>query len=164
MTRSLQRDSEESYVTQLCACSANAQAGVSLDLTPCRLAQSKALTPPKHQFVLQKEGPKSTFHMGTGALFPTSDLSATRPNNLEASRPPITSLRDQLELIVGVSPMRSFIRLVRSTMESSRSTRSRDRALSDTGVDPIKRPVEGHVEGSPVRILGLIILCPQSSL
>ena len=120
--------------------------------------------PPKHQFVVQKEGPKSTFHMGTGALFPTSDLSATRPNNLEASRPPITSLRDQLELIVGVSPMRSFIRLVRSTMESSRSTRSRDRALSDTGVDPIKRPVEGRVEGSPVRILGLIILCPQSSL
>ena len=112
----------------------------------------------------RKKAQKALSIWGLERCFPTSDLSATRPNNLEASRPPITSLRDQLDLIVGVSPMRSFIRLVRSTMESSRSTRSRDRALSDTGVDPIKRPVEGRVEGRPVRLLGLIILCPQSSL
>ena len=48
-------------------------------------------------------------------------------------------------------------------MESSRSTQSHHRGLSDAGIDPIEGPVEGHVEGRPVRHLDLIILCPQSS-
>ena len=48
------------------SCSANAQACVSLDFMPCRPAQLKALSSvqTKHQFVVQKEGPRSIFHMG----------------------------------------------------------------------------------------------------
>ncbi len=54
------------YAARTLSCSANAQACVSLDFMPCRLAQLKALSSmqTKHRFVVQKEGPRSTFHMG----------------------------------------------------------------------------------------------------
>ncbi len=80
--------------------------------------------------------PIEHFPYGSGALSPTSAQQALRPPNSEASRPPITSPRDQLDLNIGVCPMRSPIRLERSTMKSSRSTRSLHRGLSDAGVDP----------------------------
>ena len=51
--------------------------------------------------------------------------------------PQITSPRDQLDLTTGVSPMRSSIRLERSTMQSSRSTWSQHRGLSDAVIHPI---------------------------
>ena len=56
--------------------------------------------------------------------------------NPVASRPPITSPLDQLDLIAGLSPMRPSIRLERSTMEGSRSIQSLHRGPSDAGVDP----------------------------
>ena len=80
-----------------------------------------------------------------------------------ASRPPIASPRDQLDLIIGVSRMQSSIRLERSTMKSSRSTQSQHRGHSDADIDPIEGPVEGRVEGRPVRHLDLIIQYLQSS-
>ena len=71
MTRSSLKDGEQSCATLLRACSANAQACVTLELTPCRLAQSKALSfvQAKHQFVVQKLGPQSTFHMEVERIY-----------------------------------------------------------------------------------------------
>ena len=89
--------------------------------------------------------PKEHFPYGSGALSPTSAQQALRPPSSEASRPPITSPRDQLDLNIGVCPMRSPIRLERSTMQSSRSTRSLHRGVSDAGVDP------SNVTRDPVR-------------
>ena len=80
--------------------------------------------------------PIEHFPYGSGALSPTGAQQALRPRKSEASRPSITSPRDQLDLNIGVCPMRSPIRLERSTMKSSRSTRSLHRGVSDAGVDP----------------------------
>ena len=79
---------------------------------------------------LPSHEPRST------TLNPTSAWQAMMPLYPVAIRPPITSPRDQLDLITGVSPMRSSIRLERATMESKRSTRSHYRGPSDAGVDP----------------------------
>ena len=54
------------YAARTLSCSANLQSGVSLHFMPCRPAQLKALSSLqiKHQSVVQKEGPKTTLHMG----------------------------------------------------------------------------------------------------
>ena len=70
------------------------------------------------------------------AINNTPSQQAMMPLYPVASRPPITSPRDQLDLITGLSPMRPSIRLERATMESERSTRFRYRGPSDAGVDP----------------------------
>ena len=90
--------------------------------------------------------PIEHFPYGRRAPSPTSAQLALRPPDSEASRPPITSPRDQLDLITGVSPMRSSIRLERSTIQSSRSTWSQHRGLSDAVIHPIETIDDAVVE------------------
>ena len=144
MTRSFQRDGEESCVIRLCAYSADAQACVSLSFTPCRLAQSKALSSvqTRHQFLVRKKAKRALSVWEWSAI--TNE--ALRPPNSEASRQPITSPRDQLDLTTGVSPMRSSIQLKRSTMQSLKSTWSQYRGLSDAVTYPINEVGDAVVE------------------
>ena len=53
--------------------------------------------------MVQKEGPKCTCHMGVERDYQQAVKQAMRPLYPVASRPPITSPRDQLDLIIGVS-------------------------------------------------------------
>jgi len=59
------------YAARTLPCSVNAQACVSLDFMPCRPAQLKALSSvqTKHQFIVQKEGPGGTSHMGVERVY-----------------------------------------------------------------------------------------------
>ena len=115
------------YAARTLSCSANAQACVSLDFMPCRPAQLKAVSSvqTKHRFVVQKEGPRSTFHMGVercqqrafSEAFQFGGKQATDHKPSRPARPHHRGLfdavihpRSRLGLTIGVSPMQASTR------------------------------------------------------
>ena len=88
--------------------------------------------------MVQKGGPKALSIWEWSAVTnerlagnEASKIGGKQATDCEPSRP---------ARLIGVSPMRSSIRLEGSTMESSRSTQSHHRGLSDSRIDPIKGP------------------------
>jgi len=110
------------------SCSANAHACVSLGFMPCRPAQLKALSSvqTKHQFVVQKEGPKGTSHMGV----------ERDPNKRLAGNEACISGRKQI-----------------ADHKPSRPARPHHRRLSDAVIHPIGEVDSVSSSGSLLSIL-----------